>query len=138
MFSLTQDTPIQYITKRVSYFDREVLTASNVAHHFLDVISERPDSFDDCYDLLPTAIRDELALIAAKSDAEYYASQFSILSDPVGTSVDRVESTDDTPRKITVFIRHGSDPPAPYVVDESHPFRRSVEMLRGFLKQQAD
>ena len=85
MFSLTQDTPIQYITKRVSYFDREVLTASNVAHHFLDVISERPDSFDDCYDLLPTAIRDELALIAAKSDAEYYASQFSILSDPVET-----------------------------------------------------
>lgn len=130
MFSLSNDTPREYIAKRMRYFEREVLTASNVAHHFLDLIGERPDSFDECFAMLPAALRDELTRLASISDADYYAGQFSILSDPVGTTVDRVEIVDGTPAKITVFIRHGRAAPEPYVVEESHPFRRSIEMLR--------
>jgi hypothetical protein len=130
MFSLSNDTPAEYIAKRVGYFEREVLTASNVAHHFLDLISKRPDSFDECFDLLPQPIRDELNHLASTSDADYYAGQFSILSDPVGTIVDRVEVLSGKPDTITVFIRHGNDAAEPYVVEKSHPFRRSIELLR--------
>ena len=130
MFILSDKSPREYIEKRIELLNRDLFTARNVAYHFLDVIGERPDALDECYEPLPSSVIEELRTIASFSDTKYYSGQFSLCTDPVGTVVTSVDVQPGDPPTITVHIQSGTDEPEPFIVEPAHPFRIAIELLR--------
>ena len=124
---------IEEVRKLRDLRERDILTVTECAFRFLDVIGNAPQHMIEVFPILDAEVIAYVENEISRGEQDYYASRFSVLSNPGTPMINRVVVESGISRRILCY-RQGSS--KPFEVESQHPYRVAFETVQSFLAEQ--